>query len=157
MQKVRRHKIYLLRLLVSTGFQILFTLFFRVLFTFPSRYFTLLVIKKYLDLEGGPPIFKQNYTQSVLLIIFIKYVKYNTIQGFHFLWQIIPNFSNTKISHILIKKSNPGSLATTTRISVDFFSSSYLDVSVRQVIYIFIRFPFLNIQEIYSFKVFFYL
>ena len=35
--------------------------------TFPLRYFTLSVIKKYLGLEDGPPIFKQDYTCPVLL------------------------------------------------------------------------------------------
>ena len=38
MQKVRRHTFIVLRLLVSAQFQILFTPFTRVLFTFPSRY-----------------------------------------------------------------------------------------------------------------------
>jgi len=40
-------------------FQVLFHSLVKVLFTFPSRYLLLLVSKAYLDLEGGPPVFKQ--------------------------------------------------------------------------------------------------
>jgi len=76
-QKVRCYKWFLLQLLVSIQFQILLTPFILVLFTFPSRYlFTLLVIGYYLGLEGGPPMFRQDFTYPVLLflriIIFIS-------------------------------------------------------------------------------------
>ena len=47
--------------------------------TFPLRYFTLSVIKKYLGLEDGPPIFKQDYTCPALLKNNIKHYPYGTI------------------------------------------------------------------------------
>ena len=38
-----------------------------VLFTFPSRYYTLSVAKEYFALEGGPPCFPQGFTCLVVL------------------------------------------------------------------------------------------
>ena len=46
-----------LRLLVSTRFQVLFTPLTRVLFTFPSRYLFTIGRQGYLALGGGPPCF----------------------------------------------------------------------------------------------------
>ncbi len=44
-----------------------------VLFIFPSRYYiTLSVIENYLGLEGGPPMFRQDFTYPVLLQFKIK-------------------------------------------------------------------------------------
>ena len=51
------------------------------------------------------------------------------VQGYHFLWLNFPDHStrtNQDDGHWAI----PRSLATTSGISVDFFSSRYLDVSV---------------------------
>ncbi len=50
-------------------------------------------------------------------------------------WQLLKKFG------ITAKKPFPVSLATTSRISVDFYSFGYLDVSVHQVFH-FQRFPF---------------
>jgi len=40
-----------------------------VLFTFPSQYLYTIDIYKYLGFDGGPPIFKQDFTYLVLLYI----------------------------------------------------------------------------------------
>ena len=76
---------------------------------------------RYLAFEGGPPIFKQDFTCPVLL---------NT--SYH--------ASHTGLSPILLGfptdsahtqgLAGPRSLATTSGVSVDFLSSRYLDVSV---------------------------
>ena len=80
---------------------------------------------------------------------------FKIIQGYHLLWQNFPIFFDisiflrknhhldqrtlpssifTKDSFNSFQKPFPGSLATTTGISVDFYSFSYLDVSVHWVI-----------------------
>ena len=56
-------------LLVSIGFQVLFHSPPGVLFTFPSRYYTLSVIKSYLALGDGPPTFPPDSTCPVVLWI----------------------------------------------------------------------------------------
>ena len=67
LQKARRHRINLLRLLVGTQFQDLFHSPPGVLFTFPSRYLFTIDHKIYLVLEGGPPRFSQGCTCPDLL------------------------------------------------------------------------------------------
>jgi hypothetical protein len=56
-----------LPLLVSTRFQVLFHSPPGVLFTFPSRYYSLSVTRKYLALGGGPPSFPSGFTCLVVL------------------------------------------------------------------------------------------
>ena len=56
-----------LSLLVSIQFQILFHSPPGVLFTFPSRYYTLSVTRSYLALRDGPRIFTRGFTWPVLL------------------------------------------------------------------------------------------
>ena len=58
-----------LRLLVNTGFQVLFHSPLGVLFTFPSLYYSLSVTMEYLGLEGGPPVFLQDFSCPTLLWI----------------------------------------------------------------------------------------
>ena len=60
LQKVRCRTLIVLHLLVNTGFQVLFHSPPGVLFTFPSRYYTLSVIWSYLALGDGPPFFRQD-------------------------------------------------------------------------------------------------
>ena len=57
LQKVQGRTLIVLPLLVNTGFQVLFHSPPGVLFTFPSRYYSLSVTKSYLALEGGPSCF----------------------------------------------------------------------------------------------------
>ena len=54
------------------------------------------------------------------------------VRGFHPLWLNFPRHS-TKVSGFDGDWAVPGSLAATDGISVDFFSSGYLDVSVPRV------------------------
>ena len=60
LQKVRHHTRVVLCLLVSTRFQVLFHSPPGVLFTFPSRYYTLSVTWSYLAFGDGPPFFRQD-------------------------------------------------------------------------------------------------
>ena len=67
LQKARRHRINLLRLLVGTKFQDLFHSPPGVLFTFPSLYLFTIDRILYLALAGGPAGFKQGFSCPVLL------------------------------------------------------------------------------------------
>ena len=72
LQKVRDYTCVatiVLSLLVSIRFQILFHSPHGVLFTFPSRYYTLSVTRSYLALGDGPPSFTPDFTCPVLLWI----------------------------------------------------------------------------------------
>ena len=73
LQKVRHHallrKAVALCLLVSIGFQVLFHSPPGVLFTFPSRYYTLSVTRSYLALGDGPPAFPPDSSCPVVLRI----------------------------------------------------------------------------------------
>ena len=60
LQKVRHHTHKVLCLLVSSRFQVLFHSPPGVLFTFPSRYYSLSVIWSYLALRDGPRAFRQD-------------------------------------------------------------------------------------------------
>ena len=60
LQKVRHHTLVVLCLLVSIRFQVLFHSPPGVLFTVPSRYYTLSVTWSYLAFGDGPPFFRQD-------------------------------------------------------------------------------------------------
>ena len=78
-------------------------------------------------MEGGPPIFKQDFSCPALLKDQNETLP---IQGYHLLWLIFPDHSGySQISHW----PGPRSLVTTNGVSVDVLSSSYLDISVRWV------------------------
>ncbi len=72
--------------LAGTGFQVLFHSPPGVLFTFPSRYYSLSVTKEYLALRGGPRTFRQGFTCLVLLWILSRFSRFR-IRGFHSLWR----------------------------------------------------------------------
>ena len=137
----------MLPLLVNTGFQVLFHSPPGVLFTFPSRYYALSVTISYLGLEGGPPGFPQDFTCPVVLWIQLAASPFR-IRAFHPLWMAFPYHSAKALQCRLLSATPevllplvwpmPRSLATTSGISVDFFSSPYLDVSVQAV-------PFLHL------------
>ena len=57
----------MLRLIVSTRFQVLFHSAPAVLFTFPSRYYPLSVAREYLALGGGPPGFPRGFSCPAVL------------------------------------------------------------------------------------------
>ena len=81
-------------------------------------------------MEGGPPIFKQDFSCPALLKDQNEALP---IRGYHPLWLTFPGYSGClQIGHW----PGPRSLVTTNGVSVDVLSSSYLDISVRWV-----RFP----------------
>ncbi len=69
--KSTRSRLNALPQLVDAGFQVLFHSPPGVLFTFPSRYYALLVTKEYLALGGGPPDFPQGFSCLVVLWILL--------------------------------------------------------------------------------------
>ena len=69
LQKVRGCAYKALPQFVNTGFQVLFHSPPGVLFTFPSRYYTLSVTKSYLALRDGPRIFPPDSSCPVVLWI----------------------------------------------------------------------------------------
>ena len=75
----------MLCLLVSIGFQVLFHSPPGVLFTFPSRYYTLSVTRSYLALGDGPPAFPPDSSCPVVLRIPPVELEFR-LQDCHFLW-----------------------------------------------------------------------
>ena len=75
LQKVRHHTHVVLCLLVSIRFQVLFHSPPGVLFTFPSRYYTLSVTWSYLALGDGPPSFRQDFSCPDVLWIPLAFLK----------------------------------------------------------------------------------
>ena len=74
-----------LRLLVNTGFQVLFHSPPGVLFTFPSLYYSLSVTMEYLGLEGGPPVFLQDFSCPTLLWILTLNLSFR-LHDYYVLW-----------------------------------------------------------------------
>ena len=125
---------------MRTRFQALFHSPLGVLFTFPSRYSSLSVIRSYLALEGGPPGFRQGFTCPALLRMLPSALpgpyRPVTCWGGAFQPASVPGWASRgspTTPESLPVWAPPRSLAATWGISVDVFSSSYLDVSVRWV------------------------
>ena len=78
-------------------------------------------------MEDGPPIFKQDITCPVLLVFTDKMLPVTGLSP------CIAVLSSTFTCRKTSLRANPGSLAATAGISVDFSSSGYLDVSVPPV------------------------
>ena len=76
-------------LLVSTRFQVLFHSPPGVLFTFPSRYYSLSVTWSYLALRDGPRIFRQNSSCSDVLCV--SAISPFRLQACHSLWDRFPS------------------------------------------------------------------
>ena len=138
----------MLSLLVSIGFQVLFHSPPGVLFTFPSRYYTLSVTRSYLGLGDGPPTFIPGFTCPELLWIPTSCLPFR-LRGYYSLWQHFPMLFDYGLQSICVGP-NPDGIATTglacsafarhysrNRLFA-FFSSGYLDVSVPRV-------PFINL------------
>ncbi len=101
---------------------------------FPHGTGSLSVTEEYLGLEGGPPMFRQDFTCPALLEDQFRF----TCTGLSpALARLSRRFQLCRIDHW----PGPRSLATTSGVSVDVLSSGYLDVSVPRV-----RFPNLWIQ-----------
>lgn len=82
-------------------------------------------------MDDGPPIFNQNFSCSDLLVRVLSSSYTLRIRDFHPLRSAFPDCSTSVYdkSH----QALPRSLAATRRISIDFFSFRYLDVSVPRV------------------------
>ena len=89
LQKVRDRTLHVLSLLVNTGFQVLFHSPPGVLFTFPSRYYSLSVTIEYLALGGGPPCFPQDFTCPAVLWILTILSPFR-VRGCYPLWPCFP-------------------------------------------------------------------
>ena len=92
-------------------------------------------------MEGGPPTFPPGFTCPVVLWIQLAVFPFR-IRDYHSLWWAVPCPSARSNIHFAVLTPAiflqpvwplPRSLATTCGISVDFFSSPYLDVSVQAV------------------------
>ena len=91
LQKVRDRTHMVLSLLVNIRFQVLFHSPPGVLFTFPSRYYSLSVIWSYLALWDGPPTFTPNSSCSVLLWKLLVVMQMFHVRDCYPLWFAFPN------------------------------------------------------------------
>ena len=78
-------------------------------------------------MEGGPPMFRQDFTCPALLEDLKEALP---IRGYHPLWRAFPDASGSLLSG---HWPGPRSLVTTNGVSVDVLSSGYLDISVHRV------------------------
>ena len=111
LQKVRHHTHTVLCLLVSIGFQVLFHSPPGVLFTFPSRYYTLSVTWSYLAFGDGPPSFRQDSSCPDVLWILLALTAvfvYGTFTLFHVAFQQ----SSTNAVNNFIVSPNPNCIST---------------------------------------------
>ncbi len=93
-------------------------------------------------MEGGPPIFPRDFTCPAVLWI-LPALRPFRLRDFHTFLSAFPDCSAKNSEYFMQSKTPmeflplvwplPRSLATTYGISVDFFSSPYLDVSVQAV------------------------
>ena len=130
----------MLCLLVSIGFQVLFHSPPGVLFTVPSRYYTLSVTRSYLALADGPAMFPPDFSCPVVLWIPPATLSFK-VQDSYFLWSNFPvvfpynhvclprSFTPSYIS-ILGLGSFPFAHHYSGNRLFSFSSSGYLDVSV---------------------------
>lgn len=109
------------------------------LFTFPSRYSSLSLNIHTQPLRMVP----QSSCKFSLTLLDINDTIYN-IQGYHLLRITYSKAFCCNIS----QQANPVSLTTTSEVSVDFLSYSYLDVSVCCVLYIWFTLGSLQISVI---------
>ena len=92
LQKVRHHTRSVLCLLVSIRFQVLFHSPPGVLFTFPSRYYTLSVTWSYLAFGDGPPFFRQDSSCPDVLRLRLAFVCFR-VRDCYPLRSVFPNRS----------------------------------------------------------------
>ncbi len=114
------------------GFRFFFTPLAGVLFAFPSRYWFTIGQSGVFSLGGwSPPIFRQDTTCPALLIelTVCAFFVYGAVTLYRAPFQTLP------LTHTLIQAlgSSPVRSPLLGGISVDFFSSGYLDVSVPPV------------------------
>ena len=100
LQKVRHHTRVVLCLLVSIRFQVLFHSPPGVLFTVPSRYYTLSVTWSYLALRDGPRLFRQDSSCPAVLWILPPFKQFR-LRGFYPLSPTFPGVFNYCFSWIM--------------------------------------------------------
>ena len=104
LQKVRGRTLVLLPvvlpLLVNIRFQVLFHSPPGVLFTFPSRYYTLSVIRSYLALGDGPPVFPPNFSCSMVLRILTALSSFR-LQGFYLVSRMFPHIFTYNLRYLM--------------------------------------------------------
>ena len=93
-----------LSLLVSSRFQVLFHSPPGVLFTFPSRYYSLSVTWSYLAFGDGPPFFRQDFSCPDVLRILLASSRFR-LRGCHPLCPTFPG--NSTIHSAAISQSLP--------------------------------------------------
>ena len=132
----------MLSLLVSSRFQVLFHSPPGVLFTFPSRYYSLSVTWSYLAFWDGPHFFRQDFSCPDVLRITLRSLNISSTGVSPSLLYLSRYFDYTSRYYfcgpypkniIFLVWASPISLATTLGITFVFFSSGYLDVSVPRV------------------------
>ena len=135
----------MLCVLVNTGFQVLFHSPPGVLFTFPSQYCSTIGHQVVFRLGGWAPRIPIGFHVSDGTLDTTRPPRsftYETLTLFRWLFHAIrldlkvPHRSPNPNSISTVVWPLPLSLATTRGISFDFFSSPYLDVSVREVPYV---------------------
>ena len=147
LQKVRDQTItswwVVLSLLVSIQFQVLFHSPPGVLFTVPSRYYSLSVNRSYLALRDGPRIFTPGFTCPVLLWWYLRRFQFRLRDYYPVSYNFPEIFTYRRLSFMILL--NPKGISTLGLGSCSFarhyyrnrlftFSSSaYLDVSVQRV------------------------
>ena len=104
LQKVRDHTHMVLSLLVSLRFQVLFHSPPGVLFTFPSRYYSLSVTWSYLAFWDGPHFFRQDFSCPDVLWILLTPSKFY-LRGCHPLCLTFPG--NSVIHSGIVSQSVP--------------------------------------------------
>ena len=110
------------------GFRVYFTPLSAVLFAFPSRYWSTIGRQGVFSLGGWSPRLQTAFhVRRLTWCVGFRF----RVRGYHPVSPAFPVRSTT-----LGRSALPRSLAATGGISVDFFSSGYLDVSVPPV-----RFP----------------
>ena len=110
---------------------------------FPHGTGSLSVSQEYLALPDGPGGFRQGFTCPALLRIPLSFTSLartglspsmaDLSRSFRFTLQGISWSYNPKYAVTSLVWANPRSLATTYGITIVFFSSAYLDVSVQRV------------------------
>ena len=118
LQKVRHHTRAVLCLLVSIRFQVLFHSPPGVLFTFPSRYYSLSVTWSYLAFGDGPPFFRQDSSCPDVLRIPSASEQFR-LQGFYLVSLSFPTLFGYR-SRCVCEGPYPARIATCGLGSSDF-------------------------------------
>ena len=95
---------------------------------FPHGTGSLSVGQEYLALEDGPPMFRQGFSCPALLNFIVRALSHTGLSP-----SMADAFQRRFAKTVRNLRAAPRSLVTTEGISVDFFSSGYLDISVPRV------------------------